>query len=88
MALKNRRQGASTQADDGQGGDISYQVKRLVVTEGQVLELIRKYGSPEERREAGLATKPESPAAPTGRRAPTCRTSCHASSEDASADGS
>lgn len=58
MALKGGRQGISTQTtDDGQGYDIVYQVKRLVVTEGQVLELIRKYGSEEERQEAGLGSE-------------------------------
>lgn len=57
MALKGGRQGTSTQTDDGQACDIVYQVKRLVVTEGQVLELIWKYGSEEERQEAGLGSE-------------------------------
>jgi hypothetical protein len=41
-------------SDNAQTCDVNYRVRRLVVSEGQVLELIRKYGSEPERREAGL----------------------------------
>lgn len=56
MAAKSV-QGAATQKGDGSACEVAYRVKRLVVSEGQVLELIAKYGSEEERREAGLVSE-------------------------------
>jgi hypothetical protein len=55
VARENSGQRGSERSDESEAPDVNYRVKRLVVSQGQVLELIRRYGSERERREAGLA---------------------------------